>query len=57
MSTMIGVLIALKTRLWEQTTMKEQNVISNVICILEKVDDLADAYDILERDSGNEEGN
>ena len=57
MSTMIGVLIALKTRLWEQTTMKEQNVISNVICILEKVDDLADAYDILERDSGNDEGN
>ena len=35
----------------------QTRAISNAIAVLEKVDDLADAYDIFEKDTSNYEGN
>jgi len=56
MKAMIGVLTEL-SKVRGKLTEKENRAVVNAICVLEKVDDLADAYDILERDSGNDEGN
>jgi len=57
MKEMIKVLAGIKCRMYGEMTKKEIRAIDNIIAVLEKVDDLADCYDVLERDSGNEEGN
>ena len=58
MKEMINALTNIKLRLfYGGLTKKEIRAIENIIAVLEKVDDLADAYDVLERDVGNEEGN
>ena len=57
MKAMIRALSGMKIRLRNYMTEKDVCAIANIIAVLEKVDDLADAYDVLERDSGNEEGN
>jgi len=57
MKEMIKALAGLKCRLYDKMTQKELRAIDNMLSVLEKVDDLADCYDVMERDSGNEEGN
>ena len=57
MNPMIRALSGMKIRLRNYMTEKDVCAITNIMAVLEKVDDLADAYDVLERDSGNEEGN
>jgi len=57
MKAMIRALSGMKIRLRNYMTEKDVCAITNIMAVLEKVDDLADAYDVLERDSGNEEGN
>ena len=57
MKAMIRALSGMKIRLRNYMTEKDVCAITNIMAVLEKVDDLADAYDVLERDVGNEEGN
>jgi len=57
MKEMIKVLAGLERGLSGKMTKKELRAVQNTIVVLEKVDDLASAYDVMERDSGNDEGN